>query len=283
VILDIHDILPEFYVSKFGGSSNSLSFKALVLLEKLSIFVSDHVIIANHLWQQKLLSRSVGAEKCTTIVNYPDTRLFYPRRKVRDDEKFHLIYPGSLNAHQGLDLAIRAFAKVATRMGNAEFHIYGDGPSKQALIELSAKLGLVDRVIFHDFLPTSQIAEIMADSDLAVVPKKASSSFGNEAASTKIMEFMAVGVPVIVSRTRIDTYYHDSSRVKFFESDDESDLAACMLLLWSDRNLRQSLVSNGTRYVSDHSWEKDRQEYLRLIDSMVVPAHTAAQKWQTQK
>ena len=48
VILDIHDIVPEFYASKFNKGRDSLVFKTLVLMEKLSIAFSDHVIIANH-------------------------------------------------------------------------------------------------------------------------------------------------------------------------------------------------------------------------------------------
>ena len=39
------------------------------------------------------------------------------------------------------------------------------------------------------------------------------------------MEFMALGIPVIVSRTKIDSYYHDDSMVKFFESENADQLA----------------------------------------------------------
>ncbi len=52
LILDIHDIVPEYYASKFRISPQSLTFKLLVLVEHLSASFSDHVISANHIWQR---------------------------------------------------------------------------------------------------------------------------------------------------------------------------------------------------------------------------------------
>ena len=57
----------------------------------------------------------------------------------------------------------------------------------------------------------------MSGADLGIVPKRAN-SFGNEAYSTKIMEFMSLGVPMVVSDTKSDRYYFDDSVVRFFES-----------------------------------------------------------------
>lgn len=275
VILDIHDILPEFYASKFGASKDSFLFKSLVWVEKLSIAFSDHVIIANHLWYDRLLSRSVAAEKCSVVINYPDPKIFAPRAKCPADGKFIILYPGSLNHHQGLDVAIGAFARVAGEMPGAEYHIYGEGSTKPALIQLASDLGMSDRILFHDALPTEEIAEIMAASDLAVVPKRASSGFGNEAASTKIMEFMSLGVPLIVSNTKIDTFYHDDTRVRFFESENEADLGEAMLELWSDPDLRAQLVAGASQYIEQNSWTVRKLDYLNLVDRLHRPAQSA--------
>lgn len=268
IILDIHDILPEFYASKFGITRDSSMFKALVGVEKLSIAFSNHVIIANDIWRDRLLSRSVKSEKCTVVLNYPDPAVFRPRARESVNGRFVIVYPGSLNRHQGLDIAVRAFARVVREMPEAEFHIYGEGPTKPSLIDLKDQLGLLDRVFFHHSLPVNEIAEIMAASDLAVVPKRASSPFGNEAVSTKIMEFMSLGIPVVASRTRIDTYYHDDSRVRFFESENEADLAQAILELGRDPKLRSRLAMNASQYVKKHNWKERCQEYLNLIDSL---------------
>src|ERR1700730_322818 len=63
-VLDIHDILPEFYNSKFGSHTSSMVFRFLQGVEKVSERFSSHVIVANHIWQKRLLSRSIEQGKC---------------------------------------------------------------------------------------------------------------------------------------------------------------------------------------------------------------------------
>jgi glycosyltransferase involved in cell wall biosynthesis len=268
IILDIHDILPEFYMSKFGVGERSLIFKVLVFVEKISIAFSNHVIIANPIWRDRLLRRSVKPEKVTAIGNYPDPKIFFLRAKTRTDGKFVLLYPGSLNFHQGLDIGVRAFAKVARQMLEAEFRIYGEGPERENLIQIARECHVDDKVLLSDFLPMTEVAEIMANSDLAIVPKRSRSTFGTEAASTKIMEFMSVGVPVIVSRTKIDSFYHTDATVRFFDNDDPDELAKAILDLHANPESRKRLAVNALEYVAKNNWEAKKGEYLAIVDGL---------------
>jgi hypothetical protein len=64
IILDIHDIVPEFYAAKFKARKDSFFYKMLVLVERISCALADHVIISNHIWG-KTLRRSVNGGKCS--------------------------------------------------------------------------------------------------------------------------------------------------------------------------------------------------------------------------
>jgi glycosyltransferase involved in cell wall biosynthesis/peptidoglycan/xylan/chitin deacetylase (PgdA/CDA1 family) len=268
VILDIHDIVPEFYASKFQEHKKSIIFKTLAWIERLSCKYSDHVIISNHIWQETLFSRSVEREKCTVIMNYPDEALFSMRLRKRNDDKFILIYPGTLAWHQGLDIAIKAFALIKDMAPKSEFHIYGRGPEQKNISKLIEKLDLKKRVILKDTVPLDEVASIMAEADLGIVPKR-DDPFGGEAFSTKILEFMSLGIPVIVAETRIDKFYFNESIVKFFKPDDINDLAHCMISLIRDKNMRARLAHNALTFVADFSWEKKRAEYLSLVDGLI--------------
>jgi glycosyltransferase involved in cell wall biosynthesis len=271
IILDIHDIVPEFYAAKFKVESDSIVFKALTLLERLSARFADRVIVANDLWLSKLISRSVRSKDCTVFLNYPDTLIFRSDLRTRslDERRFVMMYPGSLNAHQGLDLAVRAFSTITSQAPEAELHIYGDGPAKNELRRLVDELGLADRVLLRPPLPLRQIAGVMADADLGVVPKR-NDGFGAEAFSTKILEFMALGTPLLVAATRVDTYYFDASLLRFFEPGNSIDLAAKMLQAYNDRAESRRLAANALAHAQRVSWANKRSEYLGMLDSLVA-------------
>ena len=119
------------------------------------------------------------------------------------------------------------------------------------------------------FTSARKIAAIMEDADLGIVPKR-KDGFGNEAFSTKIMEFMAMGVPVIVSDTQVDRYYFDESIVKFFSSGNEQDLARSMLFLIKNPEARKSLADAASKFIEQNNWGTMKKDYLALVDSLVA-------------
>jgi glycosyltransferase involved in cell wall biosynthesis len=270
VVLDIHDIMPEFFSSKFDSSLRSALVIGLKWVEKISAAFADHIIVSNHLWLEKYVARSAKGEKCGVFINHVDSRLFVPRSSTGNNRNPIVLFPGGLQRHQGLDIAILAFKKLHMRISDAEFHIYGDGNMKGELIELVKNLGLNGIVRFFSPLRFHEIAGVMAQADLGVVPKRAD-SFGNEAYSTKIMEFMSVGVPVVVSNTKIDRYYFDGSTVRFFESGNVDALAEAIYDLLTNREVARIMAGRATEYAARNSWENRKTEYLHLVDSLCAP------------
>jgi glycosyltransferase involved in cell wall biosynthesis len=269
VILDIHDLVPEFYLTKFRTTPDSLIFKLLVGVERMSASFADHVIAANHIWLKRLYERSVRREDCTVILNFPDTDIFHLRGRTRTDSKFIMVYPGTMTHHQGVDIAVRAFALIADQCPEAEFHLYGGGDQVDYLRTLIAELKLQERVFLKGGRKLQEIAVIMENSDLGVVPKR-NDGFGNEAFSTKIFEFMVEDVPVIVSSTAIDRYYFNDCVVKFFEANNEKKLTEAMVQLIRHPEQRQELVRNAREFIKDYTWEKNKGIYLDLVDSLVA-------------
>jgi glycosyltransferase involved in cell wall biosynthesis len=166
-----------------------------------------------------------------------------------------------------LDIAVEALALLKDRIPTAELHLYGDGPMRDALMEQAGRLGLQNRVRYLGGTTLERVADVIANADIGVVPKRAD-SFGDEAFSTKIFEFMSQGVPVVVSRTKVDSFYFDDRVVQFFPSGDAPGMARAILNLFEDRRRREELVQHGLECVQRCSWESRKEDYFELVDSL---------------
>lgn len=268
VILDIHDLTPEFYAAKFRDGRPGVTSFVLRLLERVAAAAADHVIVSNHLWREKYAARTGTSGRCSVFLNHADARVFRPGLRQRKDARTVILFPGSLHWHQGLDLALLAFREVSAELPGAELHLYGDGGMKPALVALAAELDCRGLVRFHDPVPVREIAHVMADADLGIVPKRAD-AFGNEAYSTKIMEFMALGVPVVVAATRIDRHYFDESVVRFFSPGDAASLARTMLAALRDTEGTRARVARAAEYAARHGWAAREADYLKLVDDLI--------------
>jgi glycosyltransferase involved in cell wall biosynthesis len=269
IILDIHDIVPEFFAGKFSAGKITFLSRALMVVEKLCCSFSDHVIIANHIWGKTLITRSIKKEKCSVVLNYPDPAIFKSNLPHNGGGSFSMTYPGTLSRHQGLDIAIRALDLAKEKLGPFQFDIYGRGSEEQSLKDLTSSLGLNEQIHFCGILPLEEIAGKMAMSDLGIIPKRAD-DFGNEAFSTKIFEFMALGVPVLISSTKIDRYYFSDSVVMFFESGNERQLADKILFLAGNRQVRDALVARASLFIKQYNWDAKKSEYFTIVDSLVT-------------
>jgi MMP alpha-(1->4)-mannosyltransferase len=122
-----------------------------------------------------------------------DTRLFYPRSGLR--------VPGSIIAVasadspvKGIPTLLRAFAKLATER-DTTLTVVGKpapgGPTEKLIGELS----LGDRVRFVTGISDLELAELVASTEVAVVPSL------YEGFSLPAVEHMASGTPLVASRT----------------------------------------------------------------------------------
>lgn len=268
IILDIHDLVPEFYATKFHSPVGSLTYRFLLIAEKISTAFANHVIIANDVWRGRLISRAVKASDCTTILNYPDRIVPRGLSSNGKDQKFIVLYPGTLNHHQGVDIAIEAFALIKDKIPQVELHIYGQGAEFGALSKMISSLGLGERVCLRPFVSREEIVRIMEESSLGIDPKR-KGGFADEAFGVKIFEFMSLGVPVVVSDTTANRYYFSDSVVRFCRGGDARDLAGAILELYQDTEARRRLVQNGREFIRAYQWNVKKSDYLKLVDSLV--------------
>jgi glycosyltransferase involved in cell wall biosynthesis len=83
-----------------------------------------------------------------------------------------------------------------------------------------------------------------------------------------LLEYVALGLPVIVARTPAIAAYFDETMVHFFEPGNVEDLAASILKLYQDRSRREVLVRHSERFHQQYNWANLSLEYATLIDRL---------------
>ena len=82
------------------------------------------------------------------------------------------------------------------------------------------------------------------------------------------MEYAALGMPTIASRTSAIEAYFQDTMVEFFEPGDVDDLVRCILTLHQDRAHLADLAHSATIFNENYNWDKLSKTYLQLIDRL---------------
>ena len=269
VILDIHDLVPEFYMQKFGVDAQHPVIRFLKWIEKISARYADHVITVTDIWRQRLISRSISAEKVTVVLNAPYTPYFSntcASHKTQNG-KVTLSYHGNLGETTGVEILVRSMKKVTQTCPNVQLWITGKGREDEKLKALSRELGLEESITFREPVPNHRICETVGQADIGIDPKL-NGVYSGETLSVKAMEYLAMGIPLIVSRTKAAEMYFDDTMVQFFRPDDADDLARQIIELCRSVEKRKSQVVQAERFLEIHSWDRYKEKYYSIVDGL---------------
>ncbi|KIC45534.1 glycosyl transferase family 1 [Ruegeria sp. ANG-S4] len=113
-----------------------------------------------------------------------------------DEKRYgkNVLFIGRLSAVKGAPLLLETFAKVLRDHPAAQLTIVGDGDDRAALEEHARVLGLKEAVRFLGYCNQTEVADLLRQSDILVLPSFA------EGVPVVLMEAMASRIPVIASQ-----------------------------------------------------------------------------------
>jgi glycosyltransferase involved in cell wall biosynthesis len=268
ILLDLHDLMPEFFASRFGGRMNSLPVTLVRWQERASRSLADHVITVTELWRQTLISRGASPDRVDVVMNTPDERL-YPRRAERPDAPgpVKLIYHGTVTYRYGLDLLLRAVALASERVP-LRLTLHGRGEMADDVSRLVDELGLRDVVtLSREKLAVEDLAALIAQADIGVVPNR-NDVFTDGILPTKLMEYAAIGVPAIVARSSATTTYFGDDMVRYVDPEDVAAMADAIVELAERPDLRRELAARARAFQDAHPWSAEANRYLTLVEAL---------------
>ncbi|MGA1825064.1 MAG: glycosyltransferase family 4 protein [bacterium] len=271
IILDIHDTVPETFLVKFNRPS-PLLVKLLYFEESISCLFADRIICVNHVQSDALIKRGIPSDKITISMNVPDDKRFNPKNNKRPnrskDETFKIVYHGTIAKRLGIDLIIRAVAFLSDKIDSLELNIWGDGDDQNEFIWLAKELNIQDRVYFKmPGFAIDQLPAKLGHMDVGIVGNR--KNIATELMlPIKMLEYIALGIPVVVPKLKGIEYYFSDEMVCYFEPENVDSMASAILKLYKDESLRKMQAKKAKTFLNQYGWNKHKMELIRLYKTL---------------
>ena len=272
VILDLHDPMPELMTTIFKLDKDCLTVRIIARIEKWSMARANSVVTPNIAFKRIFGSRSCRPEKIEVVMNSPDGDIFpfrpqkpYSATNERRSKRFVIMYHGSLVERNGLDLAVKALARVREKIPGAELRIYGpNSPFLERTLETARNRGLESAVRYLGPRRLKDLVLEIEQCDVGVIPNHRN-MFTEINMPTRIFEYLALGKPAIAPRTAgIQDYFGQESLV-LFEAGDADDLADRIEYVFNHPAEVTDIVRRGQGVYQEHAWHKERTRLTDLV------------------
>jgi glycosyltransferase involved in cell wall biosynthesis len=273
LIYDAGDLTVELYATKFGRKGGRLLATLLRAQERICLGLADLVVTVHEEYRRRLLTRGVPEHRLLVTMNLPDLRLFDTALQTRvqpDPDVFTLVHHGSLVERYGADLAIRAVARLRKRIPSLRLHIYGDGDLRPRLAALIEELALGECVTLNSgMVVLDELLPQLAAADAAIVPNRAD-PFTDTLLPNKLLEYLALGLPTVVTRTRTVQWHIPEDAVEYCAPNDVEAMAAAIERLVSQPHYRKALALRARAFSRRQSWSEAAATYCLAIDELVT-------------
>ncbi|MFO8003045.1 glycosyltransferase family 4 protein [Thioalkalivibrio sp.] len=203
---DMHSSLPQ-QLTNFGFTRNRLVIGTFRWLERSALKTSEAVITICPDLRDYALEAGVDPQRLFLIENsiFDEVRLAGEGTEAspEDSEPTHIpsasgprvVYAGTFEAYQGLDILVRAFALVLKRQPGAQLLLVGGRPDQiEELQRLARDVNAGERCVFTGRVSKSAAMRLLESADVLVSPR-------SEGTNTplKVYEQLASGKPLVAT------------------------------------------------------------------------------------
>jgi glycosyltransferase involved in cell wall biosynthesis len=270
VVLDIHDSMPETFAAKFSDAP--LVHRMLCLEERVSAGVAHKVICVNDPQRATLVARGIPHAKTFVSMNVPDPRIFGKpsvNGHVPDPARLNLVYHGTMAERLGVDLLIRAVARLRDRVPGARLHLWGHGDDLPDFQRLATELGIGESIAFNEKgFPLKDLPHQLGAMDVGVVGNRRSAAC-DLMLPVKLLEYVSLGIPAVVPRLRTIEHYFSDQMVSFYEPENVESLTDAILGMHADPDRRRAQAARAGTFLADHGWQRQGAELVTMYQQLL--------------
>jgi glycogen(starch) synthase len=254
--LVVHVHATEFDRSR--GNVNPIVYD----IEKRGMDAANHIITVSNLTRNIVIEKYFqDPKKVTTVHNavepLPDVDSYV---KTPRSDKI-VTFLGRITMQKGPEYFVEAAERVLKKNKKVRFVMAGNGDMMLDMINLAAKRSITDRFHFTGFLKGKQVYQMLADSDVYIMPS-VSEPFG-----ISPLEAMQVGTPTIISKqSGCSEILTHSIKIDYWDIDGMADAVNAII-----RNpaMYKSLHELGREEVNNIRWEDAGEKVIKIYNSLL--------------
>jgi glycosyltransferase involved in cell wall biosynthesis len=277
-LYDMHSSLPQ-QLSNFGFTRSRVIRRLFLAIERQMIRRSRVVIVIcptledtvraiDPQAQVVLIENAPGSiEEGAGAVQAASIRLVHGLQASTPV----VLYTGTFEAYQGLDLLFEAMTVVKARRPDARLLMAGGKPSQVTRAQAEARAAGIEAVtIFAGERPAAEIPAYLAAANVLVSPRSRGTN-----TPLKIYQYLRSGKPIVATRLLTHTQVL-SDDTAILTGTSPADFAAGILAALADR-ARAETVGRRARELADakYSYEAYMERTRRACDALVSPAAAA--------
>ncbi len=268
IIFDHHDLSPELFAQKF--QKDNLFYKLLLLFEKISYKLANIIITTNNSIKKTCTQRNkVCGEKIFVVRNGPDLNeidLSNTKENFKEKRNYLIGYIGKIDKQDSLEKLIGSIDYMVNekKFRNFKVLIIGDGTDRKRIENIVKERALKEYFIFYGpAYNRKKIFSLLSKIDIGVEPSKETEKF-TKSTSTKVMEYMAVGKPIVQYNT-IEGKLTAGDASLFIQKNNERAFGDAMIQLLKNTEKRKKMGTYGKNRVKELlQWDIQKRELLRV-------------------
>lgn len=260
-------LIVHVHATEFDRSGEASGNPLVHEIEYQGLMMADRIIAVSSITKGIIVKRyGIPADKIEVVYNAIDLTSFeeydYDRRtysylETLKEEGYTVVATITrFTIQKGLTHFIRAAARASEKHDKLVFLLAGDGEQRDELIQLSADLGIADKVFFTGFVRGKQWRDAYSVADIFVM-SSVSEPFGLTA-----LEAAHHDSALIISRqSGVGEILHSIFRYDFWDID---RLADQMIAIATSPALSHDLKANIRKEYARISWTDVAKQCLRL-------------------
>ena len=189
------------------------------------------------------------------IPNGVDLDVFKPSAKPLPefaDGKLNILFVGRLESRKGFNYLLHAYLRIKKEKPNSRLIVVGPGKALLRRYQNFVRTRNVEDVVFVGRVSQEALPRYYSSADIFCSPATGRESFG-----IVLLEAMAMGKPIIASS--IEGYrcvVTNGIEGILVPPRDDRKLAAALIRLADDPELRRKMGANGLQKAQEYCWEK---------------------------